>query len=260
MFESEINTLEQKLSAIVPFNCGIYSDIRKFLISKSKRIRSKLAIMYLKANNAEITDEIYNILISGELIHNASLLHDDVIDDSELRRGNPTIGSKYSPKLSILSGDFVLALGIDTLLKTNNNVLLKKFLDCAKDMAGTEIMQYTNRGVMPNEDEYLKICRGKTARLFETILESCAISANLQESEAQILGKNFGIMFQIINDTLETSRENDNNNGIYTAYDIFGVEKTKALIDNYKEEILSAIGNYPNKRYRAGIEDLINSL
>lgn len=260
MVQNELEILNNKLSENLKYKNDIYSDINKFVLNFSKRIRSKLAILYLKANNKEVNNKIYNILIAGELIHNASLLHDDIIDNNNVRRGIPTIGAKYSSELSILAGDYLLSIAVKSLLPINNNVILNKFLECTQLMAQSEITQLLNRGNKPTEIEYNKISRGKTAKLFETVLECCALVENLDLNNAKILGKNFGILFQIKNDISENSRLNDSLNGVYTAIDIFGVEKTNSLIDNYKEEILSVISNYPNSKYAKGIEDIVNLL
>ena len=87
-------------------------DLKIFLSGNSKFIRSRLAILYLKAQEKEITDDVINVLTVGEIIHNSSLLHDDVIDDAVYRRGKTTIGNLYTPKISILCGDYLVSFGL----------------------------------------------------------------------------------------------------------------------------------------------------
>jgi geranylgeranyl pyrophosphate synthase len=146
------------------------NDLSNFLINSSKFIRSKFAILYLKSFNIDLTDEIYNILASGELIHSASLLHDDVIDDADIRRGEISFPKKYNNKISILAGDYILAFSIEKLLNLNNLEIIKLFKNCTQTMCKSEIKQYFLRGQIPTEKDYLEICNGKTAELFTLLI------------------------------------------------------------------------------------------
>ena len=94
--EKELNLVKKYLNEgfIEPLPSGF---LKSFLLENSKFIRSKLAILYLKSQNLEINDDIYKILSAGEIIHSASLLHDDVIDDADIRRGRCSINKKFSP-------------------------------------------------------------------------------------------------------------------------------------------------------------------
>lgn len=236
------------------------NGLRGFLSSGSKFIRSSLAIFYLKSQNCEIKDDIYTILCAGELIHNASLLHDDVLDDAETRRGHLTISKKFSPKISILAGDYLLTVAIEKLIGLNNLEILKIFEDCTKQMIESEMKQYFLRKIIPSKEEYLQICQGKTAKLFASILESCSIISGIDFQKAKIFGELFGLCFQIKNDLNKESAIIDNQNEIYTARDILGIEKTTNLLDNYREEMRKLIKDFPVNTYKEGLEDLINLL
>lgn len=231
-----------------------------FISSGSKLIRSTIAIYYLKSQNIEISENITKILAAGEIIHNASLLHDDVLDDADTRRGISTMAKNFSSKISILAGDFLLSSAIEKLLEINNSNILKIFQECTKRMSEAEIKQYFLRGKMPNTQEYLDICKGKTASLFSAIFESCAIVSNINQEQARTFANIYGICFQIKNDLNEFSAMEDKKNGILTAKDILGIEKTSILLDNYKEEMRKLIQDFPENVYKNGLEDLINSL
>ena len=82
-------------------------DLKNFLIGSSKMIRSQVSVLFLRTFGIEISPELVKILATGEIIHNASLLHDDILDSAKIRRGIMTIGEKYSPKISILAGDYL---------------------------------------------------------------------------------------------------------------------------------------------------------
>ena len=102
--------------------------LNKFVSKGSKLIRSSLAILYFKAQNFEISEKVYNILSAGEIIHNASLLHDDVIDNANLRRGEKTLSKQFSPHVSILAGDYLLSYAIEKLLLLKDFKILDIFI------------------------------------------------------------------------------------------------------------------------------------
>ena len=251
--------IENTLNNIIEAENDVFKKLNKFLSEGSKHIRSKVGILYLRTHNKIITDDITEILVCGELIHNASLLHDDVVDNTDERRNLPTINTIFNNNTAILSGDYLLSLAIERLIKINNKNITELFLKNTKQMIETEINQYLLRNKLSSPNEYIEICEGKTATLFECILESIAILSDLNRDEARLFGKNFGILFQLNNDIDEKSAENDLKNGVYTAYNIFGVEKTHSLMDNYKKVLINSIKSYNNK-YREALEDIINKL
>lgn len=236
------------------------NSLINFISSGSKLIRSTIAILYLKSQNIEISKNIIKILASGEIIHNASLLHDDVLDGADIRRGKSTIAKEFTPKVSILAGDFLLSNAIEKLLELDNSIILEVFQKCTKKMTEAEIRQYFLRGKIPNKQDYIEICEGKTASLFSAIFESCAMISHLSQKHAKTFANIYGICFQIKNDLDETSANTDKRNGILTAKDILGIEKTTILLDNYKEEMRKLIKDFPENVYKNGLEDLINSL
>jgi octaprenyl-diphosphate synthase len=254
MKELELVQNEIKNGLIDPFKDN---SLKSFLFNGSKLIRSKLAIYFIKSNNIEFNSNICKILSAGELIHNASLLHDDVLDGANFRRGCETIGSKHSPHTSILAGNHLLAVAIEKLLELKNFDILEKFQECTKIMNATEINQYFLRGTIPTLKEYLDICYGKTGILFSTILECIEIENNNNPTMAIELGKKYGVYFQIRNDLKKESAKIDKLNKIYTIENILGIEKTSYLLDNYREEILSIISTFPNKKYGKEFEDLL---
>ena len=127
-------------------------------------------------------------------------------------------------------------------------------------MCKSEVKQYFLRGNKPELDNYINICIGKTAKLFEAILESCAISEDIDIKNAKQFALNFGIYFQLKNDLEKESSLADKKNKIYTPKDFLGIEKTLILIDNYQKKIRRDIGNLPDNSYKKGLEDLIIGL
>ena len=127
-------------------------------------------------------------------------------------------------------------------------------------MTEAEIKQYFLRNKEPILVDYLSICEGKTARLFSSIFECSAILSNLSVEKAKKFGEIFGIWFQIKNDLNFESAQIDKCNGIYSAKDIIGIEKTQNLLDNYKEEINDFIKDFPENIYKESLKDLIELL
>ena len=232
-------------------------NLKNFIAGKSKMIRSSLALLWLKANNTDLSENIYKVLAAGEILHNASLLHDDVVDNAEKRRGDETIAKIFTPQISILAGDYLVSLAIEKLMEINDTRILDIFKECAKKMALTEIEQYFLRDKKPDIDTYIKICKGKTANLFSAIMESSAIISGTSIDEGKTLGELFGISFQIKNDLDEESAYTDNKNGTYTAKDIIGIENTLILLDNYRGQMEKIISKLPNDIYKRALEDLI---
>lgn len=238
-----------------PFSDKSLTD---FLSGKSKMIRSGLAILYLKSINTGLSGDIYKLLAAGELIHNASLLHDDVIDDAETRRGEQAFYKKFNSKISILTGDFLVSRAVDKLININNIEIIRDFELCIKNMAEAEIKQYSLRGSIPSREDYLEICEGKTARLFSTIMKCSAMIAGVETSEAEKFGKIFGIVFQIKDDLSENSANIDAKNGIKTAKDIFGIENTLTLLDNYKSNLKEILNAISDNEYKRALGELID--
>ena len=237
----------------------IYDELRCFFNAPQKRIRSLIASLYIKALGHRTTD-IIDILVIGELIHNASLLHDDVLDDAFERRGLQTLGSKFSSKVAILSGDLLLSMATKKLICINNWKIIEIFQECIEKMCNAELKQYFLRGDMASTNVYLKIAEGKTASLFEAVITSSALITSCPENQARSFAQKFGVYFQLKNDLETISAESDAKNKIYTLKDILGLEKTKVLMDNYLEEIRRELTVIPENQYKNAIEDMLRLL
>ena len=124
-------------------------------------------------------------------------------------------------------------------------------------MTLAEIKQEFSKETIPTDKEYLEICNGKTAQLFSAILQAVAEVCNLDVQHARIFGEKFGIYFQVKNDLNKDSAIADKKNGIKTAIDVLGIEKTNDLLDNYKEEMKELIKVFPDNIYKRKLEDLV---
>lgn len=259
LVKDELMRVDRELSSLSFDAWQIKQKMQDFLSVGSKRMRTIITVLYLKASGCErLSENSYNILSAGEIIHNASLLHDDVLDCEKFRRGKKTLSEEYSPHISILAGDYLLSVATEKLLRVNNNCVLEKFLKCTRKMCCAEINQFFYRGKMPSLEDYISICEGKTACLFSAIMESCSIIEGLKVP--QNFASNFGILFQLKNDLKETSIESDKENKVYTPKDFMGIEKTQDLIDNYLEVLGRDIDILPDSDYKEGLGKLLKSI
>lgn len=260
LIEEEFLEVNKELSNIYIEHPELQKTLSEFLCNGSKRIRTFVTSLYLKALGCRISQESIKIMAAGELIHNASLLHDDILDGAKIRRGKKTIGEEFSPNISILCGDFILALATEKLIELNNQEILKIFLNCTKQMCNSEINQFFLRGTKPELDDYIQICLGKTAALFEAIMQSCALIEDVDVVKAKQFASDFGVLFQLKNDLEASSAQADANNNIYTPKDFLGIEKTIALIDNYRGKVQRSLSNLPDNIYKKGLENLLSEL
>lgn len=256
--EIELQKVVQKIEE--GFDEPISDEIKSFVLGESKRIRSKLVICWLKTLGIELTDPVYNALAIGEIIHNASLLHDDVLDEADTRRGQETLNKKFGSKISILSGDYLLSFVFNKLQKIDNSKVSSLFGKCMSEMIKGEMSQYFLRGKIPTKDEYLDICKIKTAMLFRTMMESCLLLSGVNSQEGIEFAQTFGLYFQIKNDMETTSAEADRKNGIHTALDILGIEKTSDLLDNYEEEMRETLAVLKDSVYKTKLGDFLREL
>ena len=164
-------------------------------------------------NNEKNTSEnkINHIGLSAavEFIHTATLLHDDVIDESKQRRGNPTANEKWRNKTSVLVGDFLFSRAFQLMTKYGNQYTLRILADTSVTISEGEVLELSNdKNLEINEDIYFSVVNAKTASLFSAASQVGAISAEASKAEVNALksfGTNFGMTFQLIDDAIDYS-------------------------------------------------------
>ncbi len=189
---------------------NLIQEITQNLVgSGGKRIRPILLVICAKLcgyNNSKIT----NLLASSvELIHTATLLHDDVVDESQIRRGKKTANAIFDNKASILVGDYLFSLSFQHMVQSKNLAVLKLLATTSSIIADGEVLQLQNSSnIEITEEQYFEIIYGKTGALFSACCEVGGILAELSENKVNALrnfGKNLGMLFQIIDDILDYS-------------------------------------------------------
>ena len=128
LVEKEINNLNTLIiNTLSDNNNQISNDISDYLSSKSKRIRPTLVFLFAKALGIKITDEINHLACAVELIHNSTLVHDDILDNADTRRGKISLNYKLGNSLSVLAGDILLSIALKELIKFNNVEIIDTF-------------------------------------------------------------------------------------------------------------------------------------
>jgi octaprenyl-diphosphate synthase len=190
----------------------LIQEISNHLISSGgKRIRPILLILAAKLCGTKSGSDHQNLAAAVELIHSATLLHDDVVDTSQIRRGKKTANAIWDNKSSILVGDYLFSIAFQLMVRCKNLRVLDLLAKASSTMADGEVMQLENSSdVALSQEKYFEIIFGKTAVLFTAACESGALINNRPELEVLALrefGKNLGIIFQIIDDLLDYSSQ-----------------------------------------------------
>ncbi len=249
IIEQELNTFENTLSDCLESRQNqISEDIKNFIFAKSKRLRPKLIFLYTKAIQRDVSKEIINLAISTELLHNSTLIHDDIIDNALTRRGNLSLNQKLGNNLSVLAGDYLLSLSMQFLTKCKNFECIDIFAKSLKLMCEGEINQHYTKGEIPTMEEYIEKSKNKTAELFKAALISTSLLLGKETKIAEEFATNLGIAFQIRDDLLNILETDiskpalsDIHNRIFTAPVIFLEKKienlsTEELINEAKSE------------------------
>ena len=250
--------------------------LSEILNAPSKHIRPLLSFLYLKACSGEITETQLKYQTAIELVHNASLIHDDIIDESLLRRNVETLNSKFDNHLAVIAGDYLLARALKSVIEIGQIELVELFRETLETMTKGEIGQYFDKYNIPVIGEYIKKSEQKTAKLFQAAITGAMILNNQNEtllekddfSKVKDFAKNFGIAFQIRDDLINCkTTKSDIKEGVYTAPVIFsggieitdcGLEKTVDLLNNYLNAAKEALSNLPENIYKQYLSELID--
>jgi octaprenyl-diphosphate synthase len=207
----ELTTFEKKFADAVKSETLLLDTIMKYVIKrKGKQLRPKFVLLSAKLHG-EINESTYRAAALVELLHTATLVHDDVVDDSLERRSFFSINALWNKKIAVLVGDYLLSKGL--LLATSNNDFrhLHILSDAVKQMSEGELLQIQKtRKLNLNEDIYFEIIRNKTASLLSSACAVGAYSTSKDETitaKMKIFGEKVGIAFQIKDDLFDYGKE-----------------------------------------------------
>ena len=171
-----------------------------------KRMRPMLILLMAK-NYGEVSYVTQHAAVGLELLHTASLVHDDVVDESSERRGQASVNATYDNKVAVLVGDYILSTALLHVSKTGNQRIIEYLAELGRTLAAGEILQLTNiQNQQISEEVYYQIIKNKTAALFEACAAIGALSSGASEDDvikAGKFGQDLGIMFQIRDDIFD---------------------------------------------------------
>jgi len=210
--EEKLILVEEKIKNKLTSEVDLVQKISDYHIETGgKRLRALLTLGSSKLCGYLKGGRDINLAACVELIHGATLLHDDVIDNCDLRRGKKTTNVIWGNQSSILAGDYLLSRCFEMMVEDGNLEILKLLSSTSSKIAQGEILQLQHKGEVDMlEETYLNIISSKTAVLFSAATKVGAILAerNNKEKEAlEFYGKNLGLTFQIADDTLDYNSE-----------------------------------------------------
>ncbi len=227
-------------------------SVNDYVLQKSgKQLRPMLVLLSAKLCG-EVNSSTINGALSLELLHTASLIHDDVVDDTLERRGKPSVNARWTNKIAILSGDYILSKSLASATKTDSLPILKAIANIGMQLSDGELLQLINvRLSEASEKNYYTIILKKTALLFSTCAEVGGLSVNADVNSLERLrkfGEYLGICFQIkddifdytVNDELGKPTGNDIRDGKLTLPLIFSLQNTTG---DLRDKVLSMIEN-----------------
>ena len=232
--EEKLILVEEKIKNKLTSEVDLVQKISDYHIKTGgKRLRALLTLGSSKLCGYLKGGRDINLAACVELIHGATLLHDDVIDNGDIRRGKKTTNVIWGNQSSILAGDYLLSRCFEMMVEDGNLEILKLLSSTSAKIAQGEILQLQHKGEVDMlEETYLKIISSKTAVLFSAATKVGAILAerNNKEKEAlEFYGKNLGLTFQIADDTLDYN-SNINLFGKNTGNDFYEGKITLPII------------------------------
>lgn len=254
----DLEKFDKKLDSYLQADSTLISAVVKHILtSKGKRLRPALVFLSSRSGG-HYSPKLIDAALAVELIHTATLLHDDVIDESNIRRGQETVNHRWNNLVSVLMGDFLFARAFRIMVATGSNQLVESISAATERVSVGELRQVEEVANydLP-EDEYIKIISDKTASLFAV---SCEAGPILRKSSGAIragyrdFGENIGIAFQIADDLLDcigtsdkTGKQpgNDLTQGKVTLPLIYSLSKSSQKI---RREITGLLDNGTDKR------------
>ena len=203
----ELDLFDDSFRAAMRSKVAFVDMVARYIVKqKGKRIRPILVLLTAKACGG-VNESSYRGASLVEILHTATLIHDDVVDDADTRRGFPSINAVWKNKIAVLMGDYMLAKGLLLSLDNNDFQFLKIISDSVRRMSEAEILQIAkSKDLDIDEATYLKIISDKTASLLSTCCQIGAVSATDDPDVQRTMrdfGDNLGMVFQIRDDLLD---------------------------------------------------------
>jgi octaprenyl-diphosphate synthase len=205
--KNDMQEFTKNFERIMSSNVKLIDTIVKYVVKhKGKQFRPALLMLASRSVGTPNRDT-YTTAVVVELLHTATLVHDDVVDEAEMRRGFPTIHKVWKNKIAVLMGDYLLAKSLIAATETNSIKIMNTVATVAKRLIKGEIFEIQkSRNLDLNEDEYFTMIGDKTASLITACCELGALTVDATSEYREILriyGENIGLAFQIKDDLLD---------------------------------------------------------
>jgi len=205
--KKELNALERNLKLSISSDIKLATEVSSYIVkSGGKRIRPTITILIAKALNYK-GKELINLATAIELLHTATLIHDDVVDQSEIRRGKESIQKKWDNAHGVLVGDFVYSKAFQLMASLNNKEIMRTLADSTNKISEGEVLQLNLKGsIVISEKEYFEIIERKTAELFKASAHTAALIAEAKKDLVKLSSEfafTLGIAFQLRDDLLD---------------------------------------------------------
>ena len=205
--EKDLNDFVVLFNESLTHNDGLLGSALSHIRQRGgKRMRPILILLTAK-NFGAVSNVTQNAAVGLELLHTASLVHDDVVDESSERRGQASVNASYDNKVAVLVGDYILSTALLRVSLTDNQRIIQILAELGRTLAAGEILQLSNiQNQEFSEDVYYQIIKNKTAALFEVCSVIGALSANASEEAVRAaakFGQNIGMIFQIRDDIFD---------------------------------------------------------
>ena len=205
--EGEMNNFVELFKQSLSQGDGMLESVLSHIRQRGgKRMRPMLILLTAK-NYGEVSSVTQNAALGLELLHTASLVHDDVVDESDQRRGQPSVNAEYNNKVAVLVGDYILSTALLRVALSDNHEIVQELAELGRTLAAGEILQLSNISNQEiSEDVYYQVIDQKTAVLFEACCKLGAISVGAPRDvieKAAKFGHNIGMIFQIRDDIFD---------------------------------------------------------
>ena len=205
--EGEMNNFVELFKQSLSQGDGMLESVLSHIRQRGgKRMRPMLILLTAK-NYGDVSSVTQNAALGLELLHTASLVHDDVVDESDQRRGQPSVNAEYNNKVAVLVGDYILSTALLRVALSDNHEIVQELAELGRTLAAGEILQLSNISNQEiSEDVYYQVIDQKTAVLFEACCKLGAISVGAPRDvieKAAKFGHNIGMIFQIRDDIFD---------------------------------------------------------
>lgn len=255
VIQTEFRQFEEVFAGILQSDNPLLNEVLDYVYAKRGKQLRPILVLLSAGLSRGITSKTIQTAASLELMHTASLMHDDVVDDTSMRRGAKSTHEVWSNKIAILVGDFMLSKAIELLSAVRNTSILSIISEMCASLTSGELLQlHSGESMWISEEQYLQVIKHKTAHLFSACSEAGAVSAgatNRQQTAMRQFGMCLGLCFQLKDDVFDYSdiedlgkpTMNDLRDGKATVPIIKSLQRAPKEEAEHIKEIAEALAN-----------------